>query len=159
MPKQVGRKGKYNQKIVSDICRLLSSGEHTIKSICEFVDIHQCTYFEWLSTKPEFAEAIKKAEQKQERNMVNLARRMIYKRMAGYDYDEVLVEEYKDAEGKIKSRHGKTIKKHVPPDTTALIFTIKNYENGIKEDSNGNKNAESLVKEIELLIKETGLDD
>ncbi len=58
---KVGRKGKYTPEMVAEIARLTSAG-NLIKDICEKVDITYDTYFNWLNNKPEFSEAVTRAQ-------------------------------------------------------------------------------------------------
>jgi hypothetical protein len=58
-----GAKGKYNQEIVDEIAGYVQVG-NTVKDACTLVGISTETYFKWLREKPEFADAIKKAEAK-----------------------------------------------------------------------------------------------
>lgn len=142
-----GRKGKYTPELVIKICELLAEG-NTVNSICEAVDITTSTYFEWLNSKIEFSDAIKKAKENQEIKIIKLARSKLIQKIEGFSYYE-----------EVATKHGvESVKKFSQPCTTAIIFAIKNYENKIKEDSDGNKDAASMLKEIRMMITEMGLE-
>lgn len=53
---------KYNKKIVEKIANLIREDSYPIAEICEKVNISKETYYDWLKTKPDFSDAIKKAE-------------------------------------------------------------------------------------------------
>jgi transposase-like protein len=151
-----GCKGKYSEKMVKSICELTASGEYTIKSICKKVGIAQSTYFDWLANKLEFSERIKKAEEEQNRNIIKLAKKQLYKKIEGYNYEEETIDQFIDKDGN-KRANKKIVTKYVPPSDTAIIFAIKNYENGIKEDSNGNQDPARMVEDIKKLLGEVDL--
>ena len=83
-----GRKPKYNVKIVDRICQLIESDTYTVAEICRMVGIHTATYFEWLNTKPEFTERIKKAEEARTAFFVTEAKKSLLKKIQGYTVKE-----------------------------------------------------------------------
>lgn len=58
----MARTGKYSKEMVQTICEHLITGA-TAKSICDTVNISESTFYEWKSSKPEFSESLKKAEE------------------------------------------------------------------------------------------------
>lgn len=129
-----GRKPKYNAKIVERICQLIEADTYTVAEVCRMVGIHRATYFEWLNTKPEFADAIKKAEEARTAFFVAEAKKSLLKKIQGYTVKEQHITmagtgRY-DANGKeiAKVREQKTVDKHFQPDTAAIIFTLCNGE-------------------------------
>ncbi len=129
-----GRKPKYNDKIVERICKLIEADTYTVAEICRMVKIHRATYFEWLNTKPEFADAIKKAEEARTAFFVAEAKKSLLKKIQGYTVKEQHITmagtgRY-DVNGKeiAKVKEQKTVDKHFQPDTAAIIFTLCNCE-------------------------------
>lgn len=55
--------GKYSAQIVEQIVKLIEAGNYAIDA-CIAVGISESIYYEWLKTKPEFLESIKKARAK-----------------------------------------------------------------------------------------------
>lgn len=102
-----------------------------------------------MNTKTDFYEAMNKARDNQELMIIKLARSKLIDKISGYDY----YEEAMSKEGPV------ALQKHVPPSDTAIIFAIKNYENKIKEDSSGNKDAETMIKEIRMMTSELGINN
>lgn len=56
-----GRKSKYTPETVDKLLSVLRAGA-TIKDACAYVGISQETFFQWVNRKPEFSEAVKKAQ-------------------------------------------------------------------------------------------------
>ncbi len=119
---------KYSEGIKNKIAELLSTGEYGILEICAAVNIDNTTYYNWKKNKPDFSEAIKEAERKQLDNIKVAAKKSLWKLINGYEYEEVTQEAKKGADGKIKETHIKKTTKVVPPQTTAVIFALKNTD-------------------------------
>jgi len=72
-----------------------------------------------------FLDAIKKARAETDPERLEQAENAFFKRVIGFDYDEVHNEEHTDAEGGV-SYKTKTIRKKVLADVTACIFYLVN---------------------------------
>ncbi len=102
------------------------------EGVASYLGIGISTFYDYQLKHIEFSEAIKKAKDHRTEKVVDT----IYKRAMGYDYEEVrtdyLEEDKQGQRGKIKlsNQGGKKrvtrIKKHIPGDTTAAIFILKN---------------------------------
>ncbi len=55
-----GRKSKYTPELVQNIIKVISLGLCN-KSACEYVDISEETFYQWIKEYPEFGESIKRA--------------------------------------------------------------------------------------------------
>ena len=127
---------KYSKRICDKIFNLLSSDDYTIEEICTQVGISRETYNVWKNQKPDFSDMLKKANDTRMEFFKTEARRSMAKKIKGYDYEEVhttMVESKEtqpDGSVTIKPRikEQKKVKKHVPPDTAALIFTLTNTD-------------------------------
>ena len=53
---------KYSEDIAKKIVELLESDSYTIAEVCKIVGISRDTFYDWLKTKPDFSDTIKKAE-------------------------------------------------------------------------------------------------
>ena len=80
---------KYNKKIVDNICALIRTDSYTIAEICEQVGISKETYYQWLKTKPDFSDAIKKAEDEFNDLIIAEAKRSLVKMIRGYTVQEL----------------------------------------------------------------------
>lgn len=125
---------KYGKKIVESIVRLISSDTYTITEVCRQVGITTKTYHEWYGEYPEFAEAVEKAKDERMQFFVAEAKKSLLKKIQGYTVDETKVvtipSSEKDEKGKPKPKikEQTTTKKHIAPDTAAVIFTLTNGE-------------------------------
>lgn len=127
-----GRKPKYNDKIVERICALIETDTYTVAEICRVAGIHRATYFEWINEKPEFADAIKKAQEARTEVMAVAAERSLKKLVEGYTVEETSITSVGagrfDANGKeiARIKEQKTVKKHFQPNPAAVFFTLCN---------------------------------
>ena len=154
-------------EVGKNICDQYAKGEHTIVSICDMYGVSYDTFRNWVKEgnagyMPEVAKLYKKSLEDSEVNfkllMKNEARHSLLRKIR---YDEY-VEEHKegrrskpDEAGKTKMEiHSiRTVKKLYVPDTTALIFTLKNLD---KENfSDAIQIEDSTHKEMAELMKKS----
>ena len=83
--------------------------------------ISPATLYKWKNEHLEFSEALKRGKSPVDFEIEN----MLLKRAKGYEYEET-VEEVTEAPNGEKTKHKRITKKHMPPDTTALIYWLKN---------------------------------
>jgi len=119
---------KYNSTIVKHITDMIASDEYTIEEICRAVKISKETFYTWKEKKTDFADAIKKAEVARMNFFRVEARKAAVKKLQGYDYEETTTIFIEGKDGKPRPKEKKVIKKHVPPDTAMIIFTLKNTD-------------------------------
>lgn len=121
---------KYGKQIVKDICKLIESDDYTQKEICEQVGINQDTFTDWKHNHSDFSDAIKKADRKRLRFFAVEARKSMLKKIQGYDYEEThsTMIPSKDKEGAGVIKEQKKIKKHIPPDSTLLMYVLNNTD-------------------------------
>jgi hypothetical protein len=62
--KNKGARGKYNDEIVQKISGAIALGA-TNKDACHFAGINEDTFYQWMESKPDFSESIKKAKASQ----------------------------------------------------------------------------------------------
>lgn len=149
---------KYGKKIVESIVRLISSDTYTITEVCRQVGITTKTYHEWVGEHPEFAEAVEKAKDERMQFFVAEAKKSLLKKIQGYTVDETKVvtipSSEKDEKGKPKPKikEQTTTKKHIAPDTAAVIFTLTNGEPTIWRNRQTNevtgKDGKDLFKQM-----------
>ncbi len=113
-------KGKFHYWLTDEGLNILRGwARHGLKdkTIADNIGITTQTLYDWKRRFSSFSEALKKGKEV----IDNEAEEALIKRMLGYDYEEETT--YIDNNGKKSIRK---VKKHVPPDTTALIFWLKN---------------------------------
>lgn len=161
---------KYSKKTVERIVGLVKSDTYTVAEICRQVGIAQRTYYKWLEDFPDFADEVEQAKAERMQAMVIEAKKSLMKKIQGYDVTETKVVtipgKQKDEKGNPKPiiKEQTTTKKHIQPDTAAIIFTLTNgdpehWRNRQSTEVTGkdgkdlftNKTDEELDKEIEEL--------
>lgn len=161
---------KFNKKTVDIIVGLVKSDTYTIAEICRQVGITPKTYHQWVNDYPDFADAIEQAKAERMQAMVIEAKKSLMKKIQGYDVTETKVVtipgKQKDEKGNPKPiiKEQTTTKKHIQPDTAAIIFTLTNgdpehWRNRQSTEVTGkdgkdlfaSKTDEELDKEIEEL--------
>lgn len=125
---------KYNKKIVEDICALIRADSYTVAEICEKVGIAKDTYYNWLKTKSDFSDAIKKAEDEFKEDMLAECNRSLVKLIKGYTVQEKRTVTAdtgkKDENGKpiVKVKEHVVTDKHYPPSLGAIIHFQTNRD-------------------------------
>nr|DAT40395.1 MAG TPA: terminase small subunit [Caudoviricetes sp.] len=161
---------KFCKKTVDMIVGLVKSDTYTIAEICRQVGITPKTYHQWVNDYPDFADAIEQAKAERMQAMVIEAKKSLMKKIQGYDVTETKVVtipgKQKDEKGNPKPiiKEQTTTKKHIQPDTAAIIFTLTNgdpehWRNRQSTEVTGkdgkdlfaSKTDEELDKEIEEL--------
>lgn len=115
-------KGKYREWLTVDKLATVERWKrhgHTNKEIAEYIGICEDTLYEWINAYPEFAEAIKKGKEV----IVCELENALIKRAKGYEVEEIVY--LPERGGGVTERRNT---KHIPPDTTALIFALKNMD-------------------------------
>lgn len=161
---------KFSKKTVEKIVRLVKSDTYTIAEICRQVGITPKTYHAWINDYPDFADEVERARDERLQMMVIEAKKSLMKKIQGYEVTETKVVTIpgskKDEKGNPKPiiKEQTTTKKHIQPDTAAIIFTLTNgdpehWRNRQSTEVTGkdgkdlfaNKTDEELDKEIEEL--------
>lgn len=118
--------GKYAEWLEADNLTLMAAWARnglTYEQIAHNMGIATATLNEWRKRFPAIAEALKRA-----REIVDIeVENALHRRAMGYDYTEEIYEKRVNKEtGGTEMQLVKTISKHMPPDTTAQIFWLKN---------------------------------
>lgn len=117
----------------------------TDEQIAENIGISVRTLYRWKKQNCQICHALKKGKEVADRQIENA----LFKRAAGYDYEEVK-EEYQNGELTKKV----VTKKHIPGDTTAQIFWLKNrrpeYWGG------GNAFISEQVNDVQIYLPDNG---
>ena len=123
---------KYGKKIVDKIVGLIKSDTYTIAEICRQVGITPKTFHQWKEEHPEFGQMIVDAKDARMQFFVLEAKKSLLKKIQGYEVTETKVVtvpgKEKDEKGTPKPiiKEQTNTKKHVAPDTAAVIFTLTN---------------------------------
>lgn len=119
---------KYSKKVVDRIVELIGYDTFTIAEICHQVGITPKTYHQWVNDYPDFADAIEQAKEARMQFFVQEAKRSLLKKIQGYEVTEtkVVTVPTKGDPSKPTIKEQTTQKKHIQPDTAAVIFTLIN---------------------------------
>jgi len=129
----MGRKRKINEDNMKDIAKDYAKGDMRILDICNKYGIGESTWYDNLDPEnerynAEFAEIIKKADQKRMQNLGDLAELGMKKLLTGYEYEETTTVIDPNAKGnnQNKIKEVKRTKKQVKPDKTMIMFVATN---------------------------------
>lgn len=119
---------KYSKKVVERIVELVKSDTYTIAEICQQVGISQATFHRWKDEHEEFGLAIEEAMDARTQFFVQEAKKSLLKKIQGYEVTEtkVVTVPTKGDPSKPTIKEQTTMKKHIQPDTAAVIFTLTN---------------------------------
>lgn len=120
----IGRKGKFQEWLTEDgLTRLTGWARDglTDEQIAQNIGINRATLYDWIKRYDNISNAIKKGKEPVDTQVENA----LLRRALGYDYEETITEVEDLGGGKTK-KHVRRVTKHVPPDTTAQIFWLKN---------------------------------
>jgi hypothetical protein len=114
-PQKAGRKSLYKKEYCRSVEMLCKLGA-TDKELAEFFEVSEVTLNAWKKQFPQFLKSIKAGKLYADANVVE----SLYQRALGYKHDDV---DIKVVKGKIVKTK---LVKHYPPDSTAMIFWLKN---------------------------------
>lgn len=120
----IGRKGRFEEWLTDDgLTRLTGWARDGLTNIqiAANMGIAERTFTEWIARFPAIDAALKKGKEPVDIQVENA----LLKRALGYDYEETITE-IEDLGGGKTKKHVRRVTKHVPPDTTAQIFWLKN---------------------------------
>lgn len=113
--KKRGRPSGFKPDYVEQARKLCELGL-TDEELAKFFEVHVATIYRWQAQFPEFCEALKVGKAPAD----DRVERSLYHKAVGYTFESEKIFNY---QGEIV--RAKTIE-HVPPDTTAAIFWLKN---------------------------------
>ena len=128
-----GASGKYDREETPEIVFEMILKYYTDKEICEALEIHHSTYYDWLKSKPELSESVRIAKKIRGQRLVP----KLKKRASGYYFTEKTEEPLFDKDGKavIDPETGKQkisvvkrVRKYQAPDVPALKFFLTNQD-------------------------------
>ncbi len=112
-----GRPSKYKSEYVEQASHLCRLGA-TDQEIADFFHVDNTTIWRWKSSFPEFCNALKSGKEAADERV----ERSLYHKAVGYTHDAVKIFMPAGAEKPVYAKY----REHVPPDTTAGIFWLKN---------------------------------
>ena len=126
-----GRKSQAAEWLTEDGLLLLEGyarDKMTDKDIAEkIIGIAERTFSDWKVRYSAISAALKKGRAP----IVEKIENSLYALCEVQEYTDTIIEETQDPDGKVVSRHIRKTKRQVPPNTTAIIFALKNLK-GVK---------------------------
>jgi transposase-like protein len=144
MSRQFGLKNKYNKDKCKKAYDLILSGAK-IFQVAEGLDISRETFYQWRIKHKEFADIIEKALSDYSDEVYEEVRIAYRKKITGYDYTETETIRELDKNNQPVKTKIKQTKKHIPPDTTLLIFEKKHRDPRYKENLSAGENKENTI--------------
>lgn len=112
-----GRPSKYTQEFAIQAAKLCALGA-TDKDLADFFGVSTVTIWRWQNEHEEFCNALKVGKSEAD----DRVERSLYHRANGYSFEAVKIFMPAGAAGPVYAPYTE----HVPPDTTACIFWLKN---------------------------------
>lgn len=146
------------QQKKAKILELAEKDSYTRKELCNLVEINRCTLYDWINNDKAFADALNAAETRFIDNITEDAKVSLRKMVQGYTAEETTVvsvpsKTKRDTSGnplpEIKEQ--KTIRKHIPPNTGAIIFALTNGD----PDHWQNKQAQDITAKVDAKVEDT----
>ena len=115
--KQKGRPSKFKPEFVEQAQKLCALGA-TDREVAEFLNVTESTLYLWKHEHTEFSEALKVGKGTADERV----ERSLYRKAIGYTMDDT---HFSAHDGVVTQT---PYIKHIPPDTTACIFWLKNRQ-------------------------------
>lgn len=135
-----GRPSKYKPEFAAQAAKLCQLGA-TDAQIADFFEVAISTIALWKVKYKEFSDAIKVPKEEADERV----EQSLYRRALGYEHDEV---DIRVVGGEIVET---PIRKHYPPDSTAMIFWLKNRKPGEWRDKTDVEHSGDLIVKINKL--------
>jgi hypothetical protein len=113
-----GRPTAYRHAFAKEAKKLARLGATDVE-VADFFEVDVRTIYRWKHTIDEFCQALNAGKRKADKRVIH----SLYQRAVGYTFDSEKIQIQRDGEI-IRA----PIREHVPPDTTAAIFWLKNRD-------------------------------
>lgn len=115
-----GRPSDYQEAFAEQATKLCALGA-TDDELADFFEVHRATIYRWKHDHPEFCDALKVGKDAADERVA----RSLYQKATGYNVTEeqavkLRVEQHKEEVEVVQ------VEKHIPADTAAAIFWLKN---------------------------------
>jgi hypothetical protein len=112
---KIGRPSSYKAAFAEQAKKLCLLGATDV-DIADFLEVAVSTIYKWKHDYPEFSEALKSGKEAADERV----ERSLYHKAVGYTFESEKVFQFQGQIVRTPTRE------HVPPDTTAAIFWLKN---------------------------------
>lgn len=131
----------------------------TDEQIAQNIGISRGTLYEWINKYPNIGDALKKGKAPVDFQVENA----LLKRALGYDYEEVVTEVEDVPTGKTdpngqpvmkQRKHVRKTKKHVPGDTLAMMYWLKNRRPDKWRDKPVEQGDTATMEKLDKMLQE-----
>lgn len=136
----MARPSKYKPEFAEQAAKLCKLGA-TDAQLADFFEVAVSTINLWKVQHPEFSESIKVPKSEADERV----EQSLYRRAVGYEHDEV---DLRVIGGELIQT---PIRKHYPPDATAMIFWLKNRKPAEWRDKQDVEHSGDLIVKINKL--------
>lgn len=147
-----GRPSSYDPEHCKWAQKLCALGA-TVRDVADFFEISVQTLYNWGYEHPEFMESLKVGKQEADERV----QQSLYRRATGYTFDSVKIFPPRMTEDGPSEPIVVPYVEHVPPDTTACIFWLKNRQAKDWRDKNHVEHSGTVT--LESLITGSGSEE
>jgi hypothetical protein len=137
-----GRPSSYKPEFAEQAAKLCALGATDIE-VADFFGVSDRTIYRWQAQFPEFCQALKSGKEAPN----DRVERSLYHRAVGYSFDSVKIFQHQGVIVEAPYRE------HVPPDTTAAIFWLKNRRPDLWRDKHDHELAGKGGGPLEIVWK------
>jgi hypothetical protein len=117
---EMGRPTEYREEFAVQAAKLCNLGA-TDDELADFFEVHRATIYRWKHDHEDFCDAVKVGKAVADERVI----RSLYQKATGYNITEqqavkVKLEQFREGVEVVE------VEKHMPADTTAAIFWVKN---------------------------------
>jgi hypothetical protein len=116
-----GRPSGFRPEYAEQARKLCELGATDIE-LADFFEVSDRTIYRWQAKHPEFCQALKAGKVSADERV----ERSLYHKAVGYSYDAVKIITVAIGNNQGSEVRHEKYREHVPPDTTAMIFWLKN---------------------------------
>lgn len=119
---------KYSKQLADKAIDLYTSGKHSIQAICNELNIHRDTFYDWKTRNSGFAKRIEEAHIRRLEEIGDMALSGLALLVQMYEYEEVTTEYVEGKDGKPKIKSQKKVKKIIMPNPGAVMHVLTNLD-------------------------------
>ena len=146
-----GQPTKFRQAFIREAEKVCKQEGYTVKQLAKHFKVSVRTICNWKLSHPEFAVAVRDGKDHFDTREVN---QLLLRRCRGWDYDE---KTYKVIDGELTQV--RRVTKHLPSDTTAIIFWLKNRDPQRWSEKQAVTHGFTLADFMKMATKEKAADE
>ncbi len=117
---------KYSKQVADKFIELYATGKQSVQDICDEVNIHRDTFYDWKKRNKSFAAKLEEAKKKRLDAIGEMALSGLAMLVQKHEYEEVTVEYIEGKDGKPKIKSQKKVKKFIMPNPSMVALALTN---------------------------------